>query len=294
VRLRIATRRSALALAQTRMIARDLSARMPGLEVEEVQIVTEGDRVQDRSLAEIGGKGLFIKELEAALLEGRADLAVHSMKDLPATLAPGLAIAAVPPRESPWDLLVTAEGRALHELPPGAVVGTSSLRRQIQLRAARPDLVVETLRGNVDTRLCKLKEGRFDAIVLAEAGVRRLGLAVNARRLEDLVVPAIAQGALALEARADDAAVMLLVGALDDADARAATTAERAVMRALGGSCTVPMGALARCIADRIEMHGFYAVEEGARVARAQTMGPAADPEAVGAKLAELLRRGVA
>jgi hydroxymethylbilane synthase len=291
VRLRIATRRSPLALAQTRMIARHIAAHAPGLEIEEVQLVTEGDRVQDRSLAEIGGKGLFIKELEAALLEGRADLAVHTMKDLPAMLAPGLRIAAVPPRESPWDLLVTVDGRTLAELRPGARVGTSSLRRQIQLHTARPDLVIEALRGNVDTRLRKLREGHFDAIVLAEAGVRRLGLAVSAQRLEGIVVPAIAQGALALETRADDDATLALVAPLNDPDAFTATLAERAVMRALGGSCTVPMGALARCIADRIEMHGFYAIDEE-RFARAQTTGAADDPEAVGLELAELLREG--
>ncbi len=294
MKIRIATRRSALALAQTRMMAAALKANTPGLEVEEVQMVTEGDRVQDRSLAQIGGKGLFIKELEAALLDGRADLAVHSMKDLPADLAPGLEISAVPERESPWDLLITNDGRALKDLAPNARLGTSSLRRQIQLRAVRPDLVVELLRGNVDTRLRKLREGAFDAIVLAEAGVKRLGLEVSAVRLEGIVVPAIAQGALALETRIGDEATRECVRKLNHAESEVRAIAERAVLRAIEGSCTTPVGALAVHRDDVITMDGFLASPDGTRSQVARVIGAIGEaPESVGERLARELLGGL-
>ncbi len=284
--LRLATRKSALALAQSRQVAAELVARNPGLVIEEVQLVTQGDRVTDRALSEVGGKGLFVKEIEEALLDGRADVAVHSMKDLPAELAPGLAVACVPPRESPWDLLVTPDGRALDALAAGARVGTSSKRRELALKAARPDLDVRMLRGNVDTRLRKLAAGEYDAVILAEAGVRRLGLAPNAVRLEGALVPAIAQGALALECRADDAAAAAIVARFHDARAAMETEAERAVMRALGGSCVVPMGALARWDAatGALTMQGFYASEDGARAVRASHEAVARD--AAGARAA--------
>ncbi len=263
--IRLATRKSALALAQSRQVARLLESLEPGLRVEEVQVVTQGDRVQDRSLAEIGGKGLFVAEVEAALAEGRADMAVHSMKDLPAALAEGMVLAAVPARESPWDLLVTGDGRDLEGLPAGARVGTSSRRRELQLRAARPDLVVSMLRGNVDTRLRKLAAGDFDAIVLAEAGVNRLGVAVKGVRLQGRMVPAVGQGALALECRADDPNTRRVVALVDDPVTRRETDAERALMRALGGSCTVPLGALARWGDDgsAMTMEGFFARDDG-------------------------------
>ncbi len=296
--LRLATRKSALALAQSRMVAAAVARANPGVTVEEVQIVTQGARVQDRPLSAIGGKGLFVKEIEEALLDGRADFAVHSMKDLPADLAPGLTIACVPTRESPWDLLVTADGRALDALPQGARVGTSSKRRELILRALRPDLDVQMLRGNVDTRLRKLAEGSYDAVVLAEAGVRRLGLTVTAARLEGVMVPAVAQGALALECRADDAATAKCLAALHDRRAALETAAERAVMRALGGSCTVPMGALARWdeATGALAMEGFYAREDGSAAARRSHAGRAKDAgeaEAVGAALAAALREGL-
>ncbi len=289
MKIRIATRRSALALAQTRMIAAALRDRWPGLETEEVQIVTEGDRVQDRSLSAIGGKGLFIKELEAALLDGRADLAVHSMKDLPAELAAGLVVAAVPERESPWDLLVTVDGRALADLPQGATVGTSSLRRQLQLLAARPDLKIELLRGNVDTRLRKLREGQYNAIILAEAGVRRLGLDVTAVRLEGVLVPSIAQGSLALETRGDDEATRGCVRALNHAESEARAVAERAVLRAIQGSCTTPVGALATIADGIVAIDGFLATEDGSRHVRARVTGPDDNLERAGELLAERL-----
>ena len=292
--LRLATRKSALALAQSRMIAASLQRALPGLVVEEVHVVTQGDRVQDRSLAEIGGKGLFVKEIEEALLDGRADLAVHSMKDLPADLAPGLVIGAVPARESPWDLLVTRDGRALDALPQGARVGTSSKRREVMLRARWPDLDVQLLRGNIDTRLRKLTEGGYDAVILAEAGVRRLGLAVTAARLDGELVPAVAQGALALECRAGDEATAAMLQALHDRRAALETAAERAVMRALGGSCTVPMGALARWdeATGELAMEGFYARDDGASARRTHrgSAKDAREAEAVGAALAGALR----
>lgn len=297
--LRIATRKSALALAQSGQVAEAIRAANPGLAVELVHVVTEGDRVQDRSLAAIGGKGLFVKEIEQALLEGRADLAVHSMKDLPADLAPGLVIAAVPPRESPWDLLVTADGRGLDALPPGARVGTSSQRRAVQLRAARADLAIEMLRGNVDTRLRRLAAGDFDAVVLAEAGVRRLGLAPRAVRLTGVLVPAIAQGALALEARQGDTRVAEAVAPLHHAVTALETAAERATMRAVSGSCVTPMGALARWVAGegRLHLEGFLASDDGARRGRHELAATGihglAEAERVGLSLAAKLLEAI-
>jgi len=296
--IRLATRKSALALAQSRQVARLLESLVPGLRVEEVQVVTQGDRVQDRSLAEIGGKGLFVAEVEAALAEGRADMAVHSMKDLPAALAEGMVLAAVPARESPWDLLVTRDGTDLAELPEGARVGTSSRRRELQLRGLRPDLVVSMLRGNVDTRLRRLEAGDFDAIVLAEAGVRRLGVAVRGVRLEGRVVPAVGQGALALECRAEDAATRRVVALVDDPVTRRETDAERALMCSLGGSCTVPLGALARWGDDGATMtvEGYFAHDNG-RVGRATVSGDGRTEDgavALGAMLGQRLRAAVA
>jgi len=294
MRLRVATRRSALALAQTRMMCRALESRWPGLVVSEVQIVTEGDRIQDRSLAEVGGKGLFIKELESALLEGRADVAVHSMKDLPADVAPGLRVAAVPERESPWDLMVTVDGRALADLPQGARIGTSSLRRSVQLRAVRPDVSIEMLRGNVDTRLRRVRDGDFDAVILAEAGVRRLGITVQAFRLEGAVIPAVAQGALALEARVDDAQVHAWLAPFDHAQSAVCTQAERAVMRGVEGSCVTPLGALAVLTSSELTMRGFLATPDGSAFVKASVSGPVDQPEALGHSLAVRLRQALA
>jgi hydroxymethylbilane synthase len=296
---RFATRKSALALAQSGWVLEQYRAQPAsrGLSLSLLHVVTEGDRVQDRPLYEVGGKGLFVKEIERALLDGDAELAVHSMKDLPAGLAEGLEVLAVPVRESPWDLLVTRDGRALSELAEGALVGTTSLRRQIQLREARPDLRFVPLRGNIDTRLRRLEAGEFDAIVLAEAGVRRLGLKLNGRSLEGAVVPAIGQGALAIEGRSasiDRATpnVAELARSIDDASARLETELERSVQRALGADCVTPVGALARVSADglRVEAQGFLATPDGARSARATVSGPVSDAVALGQALAEELR----
>ncbi len=293
--LRLATRRSALALAQSGMVGRALEAVEPGLRVELVHVVTEGDRVQDRSLAAIGGKGLFVKEVEEALLEGRADLAVHSMKDLPAEVAEGLVVAAIPARESAWDLLVTRDGRALSALCEGAVVGTSSRRRELQLKGQRGDLEVRMLRGNVDTRLRRLAEGDYDAVVLAEAGVRRLGLEVRAVTLEGLVIPAVGQGALALEVREGDAFARSVVGRLDDRRSRVEVTTERAVLRGLGASCVVPLGAHARWDAATRAMafDGYLASEDGtrsARIAWVEEVADEAEGQGVGERMAGCLR----
>lgn len=277
--LRLATRKSALALAQSRQVGRLLEEKVSGLRVEEVQVVTQGDRVLDRALSEVGGKGLFVREIEEALLDGRADLAVHSMKDLPAEMAGGLVLAAVPPRESPWDALVTRDGIALDALPHGARLGTSSLRRSRAVEARRPDLEVVLLRGNVDTRLRRLEAGDFDAIILAEAGIRRLGLSPPRVLLSGVMVPAVAQGALALQTREGDAAARSIVGLLHDEVTALETEAERAVLGALSGDCGTPLGALGRYdIATAVlTLEGFFAEPGGERSARATSRAEVRD-----------------
>jgi hydroxymethylbilane synthase len=266
--LTLATRRSKLALAQSRAFAAALCAKIPGLAIRELEIVTSGDKTQDKPLQDIGGKGLFIKELEEALLDGRADFAVHSIKDVPAELAPRLHIACIPLREDPRDVLVARSGLRLAELPAGARVGTSSLRRAVAVQAARPDLVVEPVRGNVDTRLRKVDEGAFDAVVLALAGLRRLGLAARATDVldPDQCLPAIGQGALGIECRTDDEAVRATLAALADAETTICVEAERAVMRAVGGNCRMPVAAFARRDGDAIALRAMLAEPDGTRV----------------------------
>ncbi len=246
--LRVATRRSKLALAQARAYVRTLTALEPTLVVEELHVVTSGDKIQDRSLQDIGGKGLFIKEVEEALLSGQATFAVHSIKDVPAELAPSLCIAAIPKREDPRDVLVSRSGSLLADLPAGAMVGTSSLRRQTMLRKARPDLTFQPLRGNVDTRLRKLAEGQVEAIVLAAAGLQRLGLLDKATEILDpsTSLPAVGQGALGIECRQDDDSVRALLAGTDDEPTRICVVAERAFMAAVGGSCQLPVAAYGR------------------------------------------------
>jgi hydroxymethylbilane synthase len=245
VKVRIATRRSALALVQTRWVGARIRAHAPDVEIEEVPIVTEGDRVLDRPLAAIGGKGLFVSEVEAALVDGRADLAVHSMKDVPEHLAHGCVLAAIPEREDPRDVLVTVDGAELDALRAGARIGTSSLRRSCQLRHHRPDLDYASLRGNVDTRLRRLEEGRYAGVILALAGLRRLGLADRPLWVipADVSIPAVGQGALAIEARKDDARTLALLAPLDHAATRANVLAERAFLAKLEGSCKTPIAA---------------------------------------------------
>jgi len=293
VTIRIGTRGSVLALAQARVVAGALEA--AGATVEIVAMRTEGDRRLGARLADVGGKGLFVREIEEALIDRRVDAAVHSLKDLPAELPDGLTLAAFPTRDDPADVLVTREGGGLDGLRAGATVGTSSLRRRALLLAARSDLVVEPLRGNVDTRLGKLAAGECDAIVLAAAGLRRLGLApahVHALSVETFV-PAVGQGIIAVEVRAGDAAVRRLVERLDDADTRACASAERSYLRRLGASCNTPMAAHA--ILDRagerpsLRMMALVASEDGRQILRADAAGAPADAADVGRGLAELL-----
>jgi hydroxymethylbilane synthase len=287
--LRIATRKSQLALWQAEHVATLLRQAHAGLEVELVPVVTQGDRIQDRSLAAIGGKGLFIKELEVALDEQRADIAVHSMKDLPGDLPDGLIIAAVLERADARDALLTAKAARLDDLPRGARVGTSSLRRQAQLLAARPDLRIEALRGNVDTRLRRLDAGEMDAIVLACAGLIRLGLEsrITARLDPTVSLPAVAQGVIGIECRGADLRTLELVTVLNHPATRIAMDAERAFAHRLGGSCQSPIAAHAEIAGRSLILDGLVAEPDGSRLLRDRQSGSIEDPVALGRLLAE-------
>jgi hydroxymethylbilane synthase len=287
--LRIATRRSPLALWQAEHAAAQLRRAHPTLSVELLPMSTTGDRIQDRTLAAIGGKGLFIKELESALQDGRADVAVHSMKDVPSDLPEGLLIAAVLPRSDPRDALIAASARGFKDLRRGARIGTSSLRRQAQLLACRPDVTVEALRGNVDTRLKRLEAGDLDAIVLACAGLIRLGLESRiTERLDGTVcLPAVGQGVIGIECRTEDSAARGLLRALDDAATRTAIEAERAFARRLGGSCQSPIAAFAHLERDRLVLEGLVAEPDGSRLLRDSIAGAASNPQRLGEQLAE-------
>jgi hydroxymethylbilane synthase len=287
--LRIATRKSQLALWQAEHVAGLLREAHDGLEVALVPMLTQGDRIQDRSLAAIGGKGLFIKELEVALEEERADIAVHSMKDLPGDLPAGLTIAAVLERADARDALLTASAGRLDDLPRGARVGTSSLRRQAQLLAARPDLAIQGLRGNVDTRLRRLETGDMDAIVLACAGLIRLGWEsrITARLDPKMFVPAVAQGVIGIECRAADSRTLGLVTGLNHRDTRIAMDAERAFAHRLGGSCQSPIAAHARLEGQRLLLDGLVAEPDGSRLLRDSASGGIDDPAALGRLLAD-------
>lgn len=294
----LATRKSALALAQSRAFARSLEAKNPGLCVNELLVTTTGDRIQDRTLNEIGGKGLFVKEIEEALLDGRADLAVHSLKDVPPELPNGLCIGCYPEREDPRDVLVSREGLELSELRHASRVGTSSLRRRLQLELTRPDLRVEVLRGNVDTRLRKCREGVVDAIVLARAGMVRLGIADQATEVIDpaVMLPAVGQGSLGIEHRVDDARVAALLAPLAHLDTKMAVLAERAVMRAVEGSCQMPVAAYAVREGDEMFLRGLLAEPDGTRLRRAERRAEwprdEADAERIGHSLGSELRAG--
>ena len=295
--LRIATRKSQLALWQAAHVAMLLRQAHSGLEVELVPIVTQGDRVQDRSLAAIGGKGLFIKELEVALEEQRADIAVHSMKDLPGDLPEGLVIAAVLERADPLDALVAAKAKRLDDLPQGARVGTSSLRRQAQLLAARPDLRIEPLRGNVDSRLRRFDAGESDALVLACAGLIRLGLEsrISARLDAGICLPAVAQGVIGIECRGSDQRVLQLLSVLEHTATRIVMDAERAFAHRLGGSCQSPIAAHARLEGETLILDGLVAEPDGSRLLRDIQSGSAGHPAALGALLAgRMLAAGAA
>lgn len=296
-RVIIATRKSQLALWQAEHVAARLRALHPGLEVTLLPLSTRGDELLDRSLAEVGGKGLFLKELERAMLAGGADLAVHSLKDVPAELPPEFALAAVLERADPADAFVSAGYAALEALPRGARVGTSSLRRRAQLRAARPDVEAVPLRGNVNTRLAKLDRGEYDAIILAAAGLTRLGVGgrIRARLGAPAWLPAPGQAALAIECRRDDAAVLELVRPLEHAATRLAARAERALNRRLGGSCSVPIGAQAHVADGRITIDALVGDTASGRLLRARAEGTAEAAAAVGREAAEkLLAAGAA
>jgi hydroxymethylbilane synthase len=290
--MRIGTRGSKLALAQAHWVQTRLQSLHPELVVELVTIRTSGDRFLEQPLSAIGGKGVFVKEIEDALGAGGIDCAVHSLKDVPSELAPGLVLAALPRREDPRDILIAAHGLSLHQLPPGARVGTGSLRRMALLRAFRGDLQVTGMRGNVDTRLRKLDAGEMDALVLAVAGLHRLGIGRDGEVLDpERFIPAIGQGALAVESRCDE--TVELLAPLDDAETRTAVSAERAFLRRVGGSCRTPIGAYATVKDDTLEIRALIASPDGTRVVRGVQAGAAASGEDLGTELAEeLLGRG--
>ena len=291
-RIVIASRRSRLAMWQSEHIAHELRRLYPHCEVSILGITTRGDQILDRPLAEVGGKGLFVKELEAALEDGRADIAVHSAKDVPMRLPGGFCLAAITPREDPRDCLVSNVSASLDTLPPGSVVGTSSLRREAQLRERYPALQVKPLRGNLDTRLAKLDRGECQAIVLAAAGLKRLGLAARIRTLlePEQSLPAPGQGALAIECREDHDALRQRLVRLEDSATSACVRAERALSRALSGDCQLPLAAYAVPMGTQIRLRALVAKPDGSKVVRAELSGPTADPEGLGETLAAKLR----
>jgi hydroxymethylbilane synthase len=294
VTIRIATRRSPLAKWQANHVADLLRNAEPGLEVKLHELVTRGDKILEVPLAQVGGKGLFVKEIEDALLAKDAEIAVHSMKDLPAVLADGLVLAAVPVREDPRDALCSPKHKTLAALPNGAKVGTSSLRRGAQLMALRPDLQIEVIRGNVETRLRKASEG-LDAVVLAYAGLRRLGLGEHATYVfpPEEMLPAVAQGALALEARGDDAATLKRLSVLEDKASRIRIEAERDFLARIEGGCQVPIAGHATIEGDQVRIRALVASLDGTRVVRGERVGPHAQARALGVAVAEeLLSRG--
>jgi hydroxymethylbilane synthase len=293
MKLRLGTRGSRLALVQTQSVADALAAL--GVEIEITVIRTSGDHLAQVALADFGGKALFVKEIEEGLLQGRADVGVHSLKDVPGALPPGLCLAAFPPRADPRDCLVTGRGGGLGDLPPGAVVGSSSLRRRVLLLSCRPDLRVEPIRGNVETRLAKLESGAYDALVLAKAGLDRLGLAPShASTLPaEEFLPAAGQGILGVEVREDDRGTRELVERLDDRRARMEAQAERAFLLRLGAGCHTAVAGHARLDHDAMTLTGLVASPDGATVLRSSIGGPASSAETLGLKLAdELLARG--
>lgn len=289
--LRIATRKSPLALWQANFVKDRLEALHPQLTVELVPMSTQGDKILDTPLAKVGGKGLFVKELETAMLEGRADIAVHSMKDVPVEFPEGLGLHTICEREDPRDAFVSSRFVSVADLPLGAVVGTSSLRRQCQLRAARPDLVVRDLRGNVNTRLAKLDAGEYDAIILAAAGLLRLEMADRIRAFiaPEQSLPANGQGAVGIECRNDDLELHALLAPLEHAETRIRVLTERAMNRALQGGCQVPIGAYALIEGDQIWLRGLVGQPDGSQVLRDEIRGPLVQGEALGQQLAERL-----
>jgi hydroxymethylbilane synthase len=291
----LGTRGSKLAVHQSEWVQARIRELAPRVTVTLRRIQTSGDKILDVPLAKIGGKGLFVKEIEEALLSGEIDLAVHSMKDVPTELPPGLDLLCIPSREDARDALISRDGKPFKDLPEKARVGTSSLRRQAQLLQARPDLSIGMLRGNLDTRLKKLRDGHFDAIVLASAGLRRLGWEgeISEYLPTDISLPAIGQGALGIEGRDDDTFVRQVLRALEHAPTRTEVVAERALLHRLQGGCQVPIAAHARLAGSDIVLEGLVASVDGKEVIRDQVTGTANDPRSAGIRLAErLLARG--
>jgi len=294
-RLVIASRESALAIWQAEHIRDRLRALYPQTAVEILGMTTQGDQILDVTLSKIGGKGLFVKELETALENGSADLAVHSLKDVPMHLPSGFALACIAEREDPRDAFVSNDYAALQDLPPGSIVGTSSLRRESQLRARFPHLRIEPLRGNVQTRLRKLDVGQYSAIILAAAGLKRLGLGERIRAILSSYdsLPAVGQGALGIETRADRADLKALLAPLHHADTATCVLAERAMSRALAGSCQVPLGGFAEMQEGQLRLRGFVATPDGSRLLRAEQTAAADAPETLGEAVAQdLLQQG--
>jgi len=293
--LRIATRKSQLALWQANYVADLLENTHPGLEIKLIEMTTQGDKILDTPLAKVGGKGLFVKELEVGMLEGQADIAVHSMKDVPVDLPEGLHLPVICPREDPRDAFVSNEHETFYSLPQGARVGTSSLRRQCQLKAERPDLVILDLRGNVNTRLSKLDAGDYDAIILAAAGLIRLGMEdrISERLSPELSLPAIGQGAVGLECRVDDTRVNDLIRPLHHLETAHRVSAERAMNTRLNGGCQVPIAGFAELSHDALMLRGLVGAVDGSQIIRAEIAGPIENAEEMGEVLAEdLLARG--
>lgn len=289
--IRIATRKSPLALWQAEFVKAELEKFHSGLKVELVPMSTRGDKILDTPLAKVGGKGLFVKELEVAMLEGRADIAVHSMKDVPMEFPQGLGLAVVCEREDPFDALVSNRFKSIESLPPGAVIGTSSLRRQCQLKAKRPDLNIKDLRGNLGTRLSKLDEGLYDAIILASAGLIRLNMPERiAQKIPvDVILPAGGQGAVGIECRLDDQQTLELLAPLSHQSTASRVLAERAVNNRLQGGCQVPIGAFATLSESQISIDALVGELDGSRIIQRQISGHVKDAESLGTELAEEL-----
>ncbi|WP_184040200.1 hydroxymethylbilane synthase [Chitinivorax tropicus] len=293
----IASRESLLAMWQAKHVQARLQQLYPGLVVEILGMTTQGDRILDVTLNKIGGKGLFVKELEIAMEAGQADFAVHSSKDVPMQLPAGFTLAAIGEREDPRDAFVSNRYADLTALPAGAVVGTSSLRRECQIRSRFPQLVVKPLRGNVQTRLRKLDEGQYDAIILAAAGLRRLALTERITSLlpTEASLPAVGQGALAIECRADREDLLALLAPLNHPETAACVRAERAMSRVLGGSCQVPLGGFAEVVAGQLQLRAFIAMPDGSNMLQITLHGPVDEPEMLGQRAADaLLQQGAA
>ena len=287
--IKIGTRKSMLALTQSNMIKDLIEGQHPGVSVELVKIVTKGDKILDVPLAKVGGKGLFVKEIEEAMLRGDIDMAVHSMKDVPAELPEELFLGVVPKREDPRDAFISNKCGSVHELPQGATVGTSSLRRKSQLSALRPDLQIEDLRGNLDTRLRKLDEGLYEAIILAAAGLNRLGMTERATAYftAEEMLPAVAQGALGIELRRADQELLGILSFLDDSPTRVAVEAERAFLLRLEGGCQVPLACFAEFLGDQLMVTGLVSSVDGKEVIRKTRQGGPAEAAELGRGLAE-------